>query len=162
MTARTNIQSMSGATLAISATRPATFDATGYGDTDVISSWTTVGEVENFGDHGMQANVITFTNIGDAIVQKLKGSKDYGTMNLVLGNVPSDSGQAILASASESQNRYSVRLTYPLGDGEVTPGIHYLDVLVVSRNFTEGDVNAVRKVAVGLALCKKPVEVAAT
>ena len=98
----------------------------------------------------------------DAIVQKLKGSKDYGTMNLVLGNVPANAGQVLLATASESNNRYSARLTYPLGNGEVTPEIHYLDVLVVSRSFTDGDVNAVRKVAVGLALCKKPVEVSAT
>lgn len=162
MTARTNVQSMTGAALALSASRPATFDATGYLDTDVVISWTTVGEIENFGEHGMQAQVLTFTNVADAIIQKLKGSKDYGTMNLVLGNVPSDAGQALLATASESQNRYSARILYPLGDGEVTPAAHYLDVLVVSRNFQDGDANAVRKIAVGLALCKKPVEVAAT
>jgi hypothetical protein len=162
MTARTNVQSMSGATLALSASRPATFDAAGYLDTDVVISWTTIGEVENFGEHGVQAQVLTFTNVGDAIVQKLKGSKDYGTMNLVLGNVESNTGQVLLATASESQNRYSARIIYPLGDGEVSPSTHYLDVLVVSRNFQDGDVNAIRKIAVGLALCKKPVEVAAT
>lgn len=160
MTARTNVQSMAGATLALSATRPVTFDSVGYSDTDL--AWTTVGEVENYGEHGMQAQVLTFTAVADAIVQKLKGSKDYGTMNLVLGNVPSDAGQTLLAAASESQNRYSARITYPLGDGEVTPEIHYLDALVVTRNFTDGDANAIRKVACGLAICKKPIEVAAT
>lgn len=162
MTARTNVQSLSGATLAISASRPATFDAAGYADTDLVPTWVTVGEVENYGEHGLQAQTLTFTNVADAIVQKLKGSKDYGTMSLTLGNVPADTGQALLATASESQNRYSARLTYPLGDGEVTPEIHYLDVLVVSRSFQDGDVNAIRKTAVGLAICKKPVEVAAT
>lgn len=153
---------MSGALLALSASRPTTFDATGYADTDAIASWTTVGEVENFGDHGMTAQVLTFTAVADAIIQKLKGAKDYGTMNLVIGNVPSNTGQVLIATASESQNRYSARITYPLGDGEVTPEIHYLDVLVASRSFTDGDVNAIRKLAVGLAVCKKPVEVAAT
>lgn len=162
MTARTNVQSNAGATLFISASRPTTFDATGYTDTDVIASWTEIGEVENFGEHGVNAQVLTFTNVKDAIIQKLKGSKDYGQMNLVLGNVPSDAGQTLLASASESQNRYSVKMVQPLGDGEVTPAVHYLDVLVVSRSFQDGDANAVRKIAVGLAICKKPVEVAAT
>lgn len=160
MTARTNVQSMSGATLALSAGRPVTFDSVGYSDTDI--TWTTVGEVENFGEHGMQSQVLTFTAVADAIVQKLKGSKDYGTMNLVLGNIPANTGQILLATASESQNRYSARITYPLGDGEITPEIHYLDVLVVTRNFTDGDVNAIRKMACGLAICKKPIEVSAT
>ena len=160
MTARTNVQSLTGATLAISASRPVTFDAAGYGDTDI--AWTTVGEVENYGEHGVQAQVLTFTNVGDGIVQKLKGSKDYGQMALTLGIVPGDVGQVLLATASESQNRYSARITYPLGDGEVTPEIHYLDVLVVSRSFQDGDANSIRKIAVGLALCKRPVEVAAT
>lgn len=160
MTARTNVQSMSGATLALSANLPVTYDAAGYADTDLV--WSVVGEVENFGEHGVQAQIIEFTNVADAIVQKIKGSKNYGTMSLQIGNVPSDAGQALIATASESNNRYSARITYPLGDGEVTPEIHYLNVLVASRSFQDGAVNDVRKLAVALALCRKPVEVAAT
>ncbi len=162
MTARTNVQSMSGATLSISASRPATFDAAGYLDTDVVISWTTIGEIENFGNHGMNAQIIEFTNVADAIVQKLKGSKNYGTMQLMIGNVPGNAGQVLLASASESQNRYSARIVYPLGDGEVSAEAHYLDVLVASREIQDGAVNDVRKLAVALAICRKPVEVAAT
>lgn len=160
MTARTNVQSLSGATLALSATRPVTFDAVGYADTDLVFS--TVGEVENFGNHGVNAQIIEFTNVADAIVQKIKGSKNYGTMQLMIGNVPADAGQTLIATASESNNRYSARITYPLGDGEVSPEIHYLDVIVASREIQDGSVNDVRKLAVGLAICKKPVEVAAT
>lgn len=161
MTARTDVQTLKGATLALSASRPTLgFDQAGYSDTDIV--WTVVGKVENYGNHGMTANISTFVAVEDAVVVKLKGSKDYGTMNVVLGNVPSDTGQTLLATASESQNRYSARITYPLGDGEVTPEVHYLDVLVASREFNDGAVNDVRKVAVALAICKKPVEVAAT
>lgn len=159
MTARTNVQSMSGATLALSANRPVTFDAVGYADTDLI--WSVIGEVENFGNHGMTAQITEFTNVADAIVQKLKGSKNYGTMQLMIGNVPSNTGQVLIATASESTNRYSARITYPLGDGEVTPEIHYLDVLVASREIQDGAVNDTRKLAVSLAICKKPIEVAA-
>lgn len=160
MTARTNVQSLSGALLALSATRPPTFDSAGYSDTTI--AWTTVGQIENFGNHGMTAQEINFTAVADAVVQKLKGSKNYGSMALSLGEVTSDTGQVLITTASESQNRYSARLTYPLGDGEVTNAIHYMDVLVMSREFQDGDVNSVRKLAVGLAICKKPVEIAAT
>lgn len=160
MTARTNIQSLSGARLFLTAFRPATFDAPGY--TDSLITWTEVGTIEDFGNHGMQAQVIEFTAVSDAVVQKLKGSKNYGTMSMMLGNIPSDAGQALVATASESQNRYSARVLYPLGDGEITPESHYMDVLVASREFQDGSVNNVRKTAMSLAICKKPVEVAAT
>lgn len=160
MTARTNAQSLTGAVLAISATRPATFDSAGYSDTTI--AWTAVGQIENHGSHGMQAQIIEFTAVEDGVVQKLKGSKNYGTKSMTIFNIPSDAGQAILATASESQNRYSARITYPLGDGEVTNAIHYLDVLVSSREFQDGTANDVRKLAVAFAICKKPVEIAAT
>ncbi len=160
MTARTNIQSLSGATLDLSATRPATFDVAGYSDSTIV--YTRIGQIENFGNHGLQAQEITFTAVADAVVQKLKGSKNYGTMSMTIGNIPSDVGQILLATASESQNRYTARLYYPLGDGESTPEAHYLDVLVMSREFQDGAVNDVRKTAVSLALCRKPVEISAT
>lgn len=160
MSARTNIQSMTGALLAISAERPVTFDSAGYSDTGI--DWTTVGTVEQFGNHGMQAQEINFTAIEDGVVQKLKGSKNYGTKSFVLGHIPSDTGQTLLNTASESQNRYSVRVIYPLGDGEATNEIHYMDALVMSREIQDGDANAVRRLAVSVALCRKQVEKAAT
>lgn len=160
MTARTNIQSMAGAVLSLSATRPDTFDAAGYQSTDLV--WTAVGEVENYGNHGVTATITEFTNVADSIVQKLKGSKNYGTMSMMLGYVPGDAGQVILEAASESTNRYSAKIVYPLGDGEATAETHYLDVLVAKKENQDGAVNDVRKLAVDLAVCKKPIVVAAT
>ena len=57
----TVLHTMSGATLAISASLPATYNAAGYGATGM--TYTTVGEIENFGNHGVTANVTTFTAI---------------------------------------------------------------------------------------------------
>jgi hypothetical protein len=160
MTARSNIQSLAGALIALSATRPETFDAVGYQSTDLL--FTEIGEVENFGNHGLTATITEFTAVGDAIVQKIKGSKNYGTMSMMAGYVPGNAGQVLLEAAAESTNRYSCKITYPLGDGEVTPEIHYLDVLVAKKENQDGSVNDVRKLAVDLAICKKPVVVAAT
>lgn len=125
------------------------------------SCWT-VGEIENFGNHGVTANVSTFTAIANSVVQKFKGSKNYGTMNLVIGNMPSDAGQDIIETAAESTARYSVKITYPLRAGESTGEIHYLDVLVSKREFQDGAVDDVRKIAVDFEVCRAPVIVAAT
>lgn len=160
MTARTDVQAMKGATLGLSATLPATYDAAGYGATAVV--YTTVGTIESFGNHGMNATVIKFTPIATGVVAKMKGSKDYGSKQFVLGNIPADTGQVLVATAAESTARYSAKITYPVGNGESTPEIHYLDVLVTTREFQDGDVNSVRKLAVAMELCRAAVEVAAT
>jgi hypothetical protein len=156
----TILQTMAGAVLSVSATLPATYDAAGYAATTI--TYTAVGEIEDHGSHGGTANIPTFTSVDDGIVQKFKGSKNYGTKQLVIGNIESDAGQDLLATAFESQNRYSVKITYPLRQGESTAAVHYLDALVSSFQFTDGASDAIRKVNVGLEICRAPVRVAAT
>ena len=156
----TVLETMSGATLAISASLPATYNAAGYGATAMV--YTTVGEIENFGNHGVTANVSSFTAISNAVVQKFKGAKNYGVMNLVIGNMPSDAGQDIIETAAESTARYSVKISYPTRAGESTAEIHYLDVLVSTREFQDGSVDDARKLAVDFEICRKQVVVAAT
>lgn len=152
MVQRTVVNSTAGATLAISATLPATYDAAGYGATAI--TYTAVGEVENYGQHGMTAAVTEFTPVDTAVVAKVKGSKNYGTKSLTIGSIPGNAGQIILAAASESNARYSVKITYP------DTSIHYLDVLVSKYDQVDGAVNDVQKLTVDLAICRKPVIVA--
>lgn len=153
MAARTVVGTLSGATLAISASLPATYDAAGYGATTI--TYTAIGQIENFGNHGVTATIVEFTPIDTAVVAKMKGSKNYGTMSLMLGSIPTNAGQVIVLAASESNNHYSGKLTYP--DGE----IHYIDVLVAKHEFQGGSVNDPMKLAVDLAICRAPVIVAA-
>jgi len=149
MVQRTIINSAAGATLAISASLPATYDAAGYGATTI--TYTAVGEVENFGQHGMTATVTEFTPVDTAIVTKVKGSKNYGTKSLTIGSIPGNAGQVILKAASESSNRYSVKITYP------DTSIHYLDVLVSKYDQVDGAVNDIQKITCDLAVCRAPV-----
>lgn len=144
---------LSGATLSISAELPATYDAAGYADTGI--DWTLIGNIENFGNHGGTATITEFTAVGDAIVQKMKGSKNYGTMTLSMAHIPTDVGQVICEAAFESNNHYSAKMTYPSGR------IHYLDVLVAKNENQDGAVNDTQKYAVDFAICRKPVKVAA-
>lgn len=149
MAQRTVVQTVSGARLFISAAIPATYDQAGYESTDV--PFTEIEEVENLGNHGLVATIVEFTPVKTAFVTKLKGSKNYGTMSVVLGNLPSDAGQAILKLAAESIAHYSIKLQYP--DNE----IHYMDVLVGSFEYQDGTVNDVERINVQIALCRPPV-----
>lgn len=153
MAAPTTVQSLSGATLALSAALPTTYDAAGYGATTMV--YTLIGAIENFGNHGVTATITEFTPVDTATVTKVKGSKNYGTMSLTLGSIPSDVGQVMIDAAAESTARYSAKLTYPSG------AVHYLDVLVAKAEFQDGAVNDIQKRGVDLAVCRKPTVVAA-
>lgn len=153
MAAHTVVVTNSGTTLSISATLPPTYDAAGYGGTTM--TYTAVGEVEDHGSHGVRANMSTFTPVATGVVAKMKGAKNYGTKSVVLGNIAGDAGQVIMKAASESNNHYSVKIAY--ADGE----IHYLDAIVSSFEYQDGSVDAVRKVACTLEICRAPVIVAA-
>jgi hypothetical protein len=154
MTAPTTVQTLSGATLAISAVIPATYDQAGYSATTMV--YTNIGAIENFGNHGATANIPTFTDVATSTVFKAKGAKDYGTMSLSLGSIPSDIGQALLDTAMESINHYSVKMSYPSG------AVHYMDVLVSKAEFVDGQANDIQKRNVDLVICRKPVVVPAS
>lgn len=149
MVQRVVVQSLSGAKVGISATIPATFDVAGYDVSSIV--FTPIGQVESYGNHGLTAAVTEFTPVDTAVVAKVKGSKNYGTMSLTIGNLPSDAGQAILKTASESNAHYSVEVRYQ--DNE----FHYLDVIVTKLEYVDGAVNDVQKINVDFAICRTPV-----
>lgn len=155
-----DVQTFEGATLAISATRPATYDAAGYGATGMV--YTAIGKIQQYGEFGIQSQVNTFTPVDTGVVEKTKGTKDYGSMPFVLGAVPSDAGQDIVAAASESKARYSLKMTLPLRDGESTPETNYFDVIVSQFRHPGGAANDNRLLNVSFEICRKPVNVPAT
>lgn len=149
MVQRAIVESLSGAVIGISAQLPATYDTAGYDVSSLV--FTPIGQVENYGNHGMTAAVTEFTPIDTAVVTKVKGSKNYGTMSLSIGNVPGDVGQALMKTASESSARYSVEIRYP------DNAFHYLEVLISKFEYVDGVVNDVQKLNVDMAICRVPV-----
>ncbi len=149
MTARSVVETIAGATLAISANLPATYDVAGYSASAMV--FTDVGQIEDHGSHGVKGNIVEFTPVDTAVVAKMKGSKNYGTKSIVIGSIPNDAGQVIMKAASESNNHYSVKVTYP--DGEQ----HYLDVIVADYEYVNGTVDSVQKINAALAVCRAPV-----
>jgi hypothetical protein len=160
MTAPTNVQSLTGARLYISATLPETYDSAGYQSTDFV--WTEVGEIEDHGSHGGTKTVTEFIPVATGDVTKVGGSINWGNKSLVLGNLASDAGQVLMRTALANRNtHYSVKIAYD-DAGATTDELHFLDVLVAQFENADGSANNVRKVNVQLAVCRQPVIVAPT
>jgi len=151
--APTTVQSLAGATLAVSAALPSTFDSAGFAASSMI--YTPIGEVEDYGDHGLTRAVTKFIPVDTAVVVKRPGSKDYGTMSLKIGNVPSDAGQALLRTAVETNNPLAFKLAYPSGE------VHYISALVTSFVHVDGTVDNIQRVTCVLDLDREPVVVPA-
>jgi hypothetical protein len=152
MTARTTVASQTDTQYAISAILPTTYDAAGYGATTMV--YTTIGKVESATPHGSKRPINVFTPINGAS-EKTKGTPDYGNLDLVFADIPTDAGQVIVKAAEASPNHYSLKITY--SDGEV----HYLDILVASFEYSGGKAGDTKTVTAQSGVCKAPVVVAA-
>jgi hypothetical protein len=108
----TQAQTVAGSSLKISAAKPATYDAAGFG----ALAFTTVGEVTDIGSLGKEYTLVTHNPVGDRKTYKFRGSYNNGALALKLAKALSDAGQAMLLAASESDTSYSFCIT--LQDGK--------------------------------------------
>lgn len=119
-------------------------------------TWIHVGEIENFGEFGDEAQEVTFTSVTDGRVRKFKGAFNAGNMTLQLGFDGADTGQAALkaAQADTSSSDYGFRVS--LNDGSSgspsQPTIFYFRGKVMSNKTVVGGVNdiAKRNVTIGI------------
>lgn len=150
------VKTASGSTLAI-------------GDTSVASTqtqyeavtFTGIGEIESLGTIGDAANPVTFASIGDGRVRKSKGARDAGTMEVVCGHDPNDTGQAALDAAEATNYEYNFKLTFADARNEnYTNTVWYFRALVITANADIGtNDNIVRKryqIGVNSAIVKVP------
>ncbi|MDX1489734.1 MAG: phage tail tube protein [Pseudohongiellaceae bacterium] len=153
MPAHTAPVSFTDTTYAISEDLPSSYDASGYGATTVV--FTNIGQVESFPEFGLEQALNEFNPIsGDTTY--VKGTKKYGQGPMMMADIPADAGQIIAKAASESNNHYSMKITYP--DGE----IHYLDVLIAGWKLAAGGEGQVMKRSATVGVCRAPVVVAAS
>ena len=138
MTVRTS----AGTTLKVSASTPATFDATGYN----ALTMTVVGEVSDLGEFGREFNLVTFNPVGSRGVVKKKGSFNQGTMQIQLGLDTDDAGQTLLKSASLSDADHSFLVTTQNGDK------YYFQAQVMSFKVNVGSVDQITTATVTLEL----------
>ena len=136
MTAANVIMSV-GTIVSVSAAQPATEDQAGY----EALSWTAIGEVTSIGEAGGTAQVQTFTPVGSGIVNKRKGSIDYGTQSLQISKDAADAGQVLLLAGFDGAARdtvHSFKIAEP-NSGDVA----YFQWLISSCTTNRGDANTI-------------------
>jgi hypothetical protein len=143
-----------GTELHVAVAEPATYDAAGF----AALSYTEVGEVSNIPPFGGTAQIAEFIPIKTGIVNKRKGSINYGQANINLANVISDDGQEIMRDGFDGTNRdevHSIKL-YHADIGTV-----YFTAMIASWVYNFGDANTINQAESVLELTNKPVAVEA-
>lgn len=126
-------------------------------------SWSLVGEVEDLGEFGDEADEITFTALSDRRTRKFKGAFNAGTLTCVVGFDSNDAGQdaMIAAFASDDDYNFRVRLNDPATVGG-TPTTLYFRGKVSSKRLNVGNVGNVVRQTLMIGINSAILEVAAT
>ena len=124
-------------------------------------SYVEVGTVENIGEFGDASREVTFTDLSTRRVQKLKGSRDAGTLQLTFGNDFTNAGQTALKAAEKSDSDYAIKIEAS-DDGGTTPTTFYFRAKVMSFRFVPNDADSVWRLRTDLGINSEIVEVAAT
>lgn len=111
-----------GSTVYISAGVPATIDSTGFGGL----TYTKIGDVTEIGVVGTNYAMVEHTPVDGAVKYKYKTINDNGNVTLKGARVPSDAGQTLLNTASQSYSPYAMKIVLQNG------AIIYGQVLVQS------------------------------
>ena len=132
-----NVEMSVGSIVSVSAAQPATEDQAGY----EALTFTEIGEVTSIGESGGTAQISSFTPVKSGVVNKRKGSIDYGTMSLSIAKDASDAGQVLLkagfdGAAKETIHSFKIEESV---SGEVT----YFMGLISSFTTARGDANTI-------------------
>lgn len=125
-------------------------------------SWVEVAWAESIGEFGDESAEITFDAIGEGRTQKLKGTRNAGTMACRFGIDSLDPGQAALRAAEATPEDYAFRVDFndaPSLSG--TPSIRYFIAKVMTAREVLDTANNVVRLNVGLGINSNVVRVAA-
>lgn len=76
-------------------------------------TWVEVEPVESIGEFGDEAAEVTFSSLKDGRIRKLKGARNAGTLAVVVGHNPSQTGQAQMITAEASKLNYAFKVVVP-------------------------------------------------
>lgn len=150
------INTSSGVKYYIGTTAAATDAATFAADT-----YTEIKEVEDGSEFGDNANLVTFSALGDGRVRKLKGARDAGTLNLVCGRDHLDAGQIAVRAAELTKFNYNIKVQLAdAADANDTNSVFYFKGMVMSQRAMVGTNDNVVKdqftIAINSALVSVP------
>lgn len=141
------VQTSAGASVAISAALPATFDSTGY----AALTYTSIGEVTEIGEFQGEYASVTHIPLADRVVRKFKGSVNYGTLPLTMAYDSDNAGQDLLETASSDDDDYSFKIT--MQDGT----IRYMTGQVMSFKLNVGSADSMVTATSTVEVTRKPI-----
>lgn len=151
----------SGSKVYVSLVNPSTYDQTGF----EALTWLEVKPVSNIGDFGGESNLVTFDPVGTGVVNKHKGSVNYGAMTLDCARDPDDVGQAALLTAGANSYKSDIAFKIAHNDtpsGGSTPTTQYFQAKVMNEKPTSmGGVNDIVSATYNVEVNCEIIEVAA-
>lgn len=150
-----DVVSSVGTIVSVSASAPATYDATGF----AALTWSACGELADLPAFGAEAALATHTPLKTGIVAKRRGSLNYGSVTLTMALSEVDAGQGILqtkGSAAAGQSA-SVSVKVALVNGD----IQYFTAQVMSFKTNVGNADAITMAEVTLEIDNSVVKVSA-
>lgn len=125
------------------------------------ATWTEVKGIEDLGEFGDEAEVVTFTTLEDSRVRKLKGTSNAGAIELVVGRDAFDPGQIALRAATKTRDTYGFKIELDDAPAAGEPSTFYMAALVMSGRLSVGEANDVVRQTFNLEIDSEPLEVAA-
>jgi hypothetical protein len=148
-----DIVSSVGTIVSVSASSPATYDATGF----AALTWSACGELSELPSFGAEAALATHTPLGTGIVAKRRGSLNYGSVSLTMGLSGTDTGQVIFQTAGEAAAGVDAQVSVKVE--LVTGELQYFTAQVMSYKTNVGNADAITMAEVTLEIDNSVVKV---
>jgi hypothetical protein len=114
------------------------------------AEWVEIGETENLGSVGDTSSEITFDGINTQRTRRLKGTRNAGSMDLVMGIDYEDAGQKALIAAEKTPQDYAFRIVLNDAPAGGTPSERMFVAKVASVAEAYDSANSVMKLNASL------------
>ncbi|NLS04606.1 hypothetical protein HGP14_14705 [Rhizobium sp. P32RR-XVIII] len=154
------ITTAAGTKVSIGTTSPMT-DATTY----EADTWVAIANIQDVGEAGSEAEIVIGKYVDQTYARKLKGSRDNGTMELVVARDSSDAGYAALVAAEQSSAAYNFQVELndkPATGASPKNSKFYFSAIVASRKNSFKGADDIVNTTFSLAISGAILEVAAS
>jgi hypothetical protein len=142
-------------------TTAAKTDATTY----AADTWVPIGNITDVGEAGSEAEIVVGKFVGELYPRKLKGSRDNGTMELVVARDSADAGYMALLAAEQTSFAYNFKIELadkPAAGASPKNSFFYFSAIVGSRKINFNDPDTIVGTTFSLAISGAILEVAAS
>ncbi|WAJ26283.1 hypothetical protein [Antarcticirhabdus aurantiaca] len=128
-------------------------------------TWTGIANITDVGEAGTEAEILIGKFVDQAYVRKLKGSRDNGTMNIVVARDSADVGYAALVAAEATEFAYNFKVELndkPSTGSAPKNSVFYFSAIIASKKNNFGDADTLVTTTFALAISGPIIEVAAS